>query len=58
MDTGLLAGAEADDGAVECVAYGIRLSIFEGEGSDDEVGDSALGWLEKSVTLHMNGKYV
>ncbi|KAH6608706.1 hypothetical protein Trco_002052 [Trichoderma cornu-damae] len=43
VDARLLAGAEADDLAVDGVADGVALGIFEGDGGDGEVAGGALG---------------
>ena len=43
VDTRLLAGAETDDGTVKSVTDRVRLGVFEGKCSDDEIGDGRLG---------------
>lgn len=50
VDTGLLTCTETDDGAVEGVGDGVRLSVFEGKGGDNEVGD---GGVRKLANIHV-----
>lgn len=43
VDTGLLAGTEADDHSVLGVTDRVGLGILEGDGSDNQIADGALG---------------
>lgn len=43
VDTGLLAGTEADDLAVDGVADRVALSVLEGDGGDGEIAGGVLG---------------
>lgn len=54
VNSRLLTSAETDDGTVQCVTNGVRLSVFQCQGSDGQVGDGLLGQLKKaSVSVQM-----
>jgi len=44
VNPGLLTCSKTDDGTVDRVADGVGLSVFQGDGGDDQVGNG--GWWE------------